>query len=158
MKRLFLFLTILGGLALGYCFVACSPIDSREEWPLTPLTPEEFNNLAGSVPNKEREVVFKDTITPPNNPMNEVPYIPGTFRFRGVLGLEEFRGELYCAIRSANNNYFLMDTLYTCFLRLDDPQLKNCVVGDTVEIVAEPMKILGDLSLATYFVESKLNK
>ena len=51
-----------------------------------------------------------------------------------------------------------MDTLYTCFLRLDDPQLKNCVVGDTVEIVAEPMKILGDLSLATYFVESKLNK
>ena len=68
---------------------------------------------------KEKDKVFKDTITPPNNPMNEVPYVPGAFTFKGVLQLEYYGTELYCVVRGVNNNYFLMDNGVNYLFRLD---------------------------------------
>lgn len=109
----------------------------------------------------EQHRVFKDTITPPSNPMYEVPYIPGTYTFRGVLQLEYFRGSLYCVVRTMNNDYFLMDDGIQYLFRLDNPQLKDCVVGDTVMVSAIPMKLILDdskieCSLATYYVYPKI--
>ena len=107
---------------------------------------------AGALTNKEKDKVFKDTITPPNNPMNEVPYVPGAFTFKGVLQLEYYGTELYCVVRGVNNNYFLMDNGVNYLFRLDHPLLSDCCVGDTIVVTAEPMKVQTHFSLATYYV------
>ena len=104
-----------------------------------------------AVNDKDRDRVFRDTITPPSNPMNEVPYMPGSHYFRGVLQLEYFQGSLFCAIRSTNsNNYFLADYGSIYFMRLNHPMLKEFAVGDTVVVAAIPMMVKDSLSLATY--------
>ena len=104
-----------------------------------------------AVNDKDRDRVFRDTITPPSNPMNEVPYMPGSHYFRGVLQLEYFGGSLFCAIRSTNsNNYFLADYGSIYFMRLNHPMLKEFAVGDTVVVAAIPMMVKDSLSLATY--------
>ena len=103
--------------------------------------------------HKERDEVMKDTITPPDNPMNERPFVPGTHTFRGVLELKEFNGELYCAIHSVNDNdYFLTDNAAYYLSRLDNPWLSDFKVGDTIMVTAEPMKLVDEFSLATYYV------
>ena len=108
-------------------------------------------DLSSSVQNKDRDRVFRDTITPPSNPMNEVPYVPGTHYFRGVLQLEYFQGSLFCAIRSTNNNnYFLTDKGSIYLMRLNHSMLKEFAVGDTVVVAAIPMMVKDSLSLATY--------
>ena len=104
-----------------------------------------------AVNDKDRGRVFRDTITPPSNPMNEVPYVPGTHYFRGVLQLEYFGSSLFCAIRSTNNNnYFLTDKGSIYLMRLNHPMLKEFAVGDTVVVTAMPMMVKDSLSLATY--------
>ena len=104
-----------------------------------------------AVNNKDRDRVFRDTITPPSNPMNEVPYVPGTHYFRGVLQLEYFGSSLFCAIRSTNNNnYFLTDDGSIYLMRLNHPMLKEFAVGDTVVVTAMPMMVKDSFSLATY--------
>ena len=104
-----------------------------------------------AVNDKDRGRVFRDTITPPSNPMNEVPYVPGTHYFRGVLQLEYFGSSLFCAIRSTNNNnYFLTDNGSIYLMRLNHPMLKEFAVGDTVVVTAKPMMVKDSLSLATY--------
>ncbi len=119
-----------------------------------PEPPYGFIGLwSDELQHKERDDVFKDTITPPSNPMMEVPRIPGAFTFRGVLALEYFKGELYCAVRAINNNYFMTDNATTYLMRLDNPQLSSFAVGDTIIVTARPMKLLNDYSLATYFVQ-----
>ena len=96
-------------------------------------------DLSGSVQNKDRDRVFRDTITPPSNPMNEVPYVPGTHYFRGVLQLEYFGSSLFCTIRSTNNNnYFLTDNGSIYLMRLNNPLLENVAVGDTIVVTAKP--------------------
>ena len=127
-------------------------------YPEPPLSPEDKVPFIGSsvsgLTHGEQDRVIKDTITPPNNPMNERPYIPGTHTFRGVLHLKYFEGELYCAIHSVNNNvYFLTDNAACYLIRLDNILLSNCAVGDTVLITAEPMKLVDDFSLATYYIQ-----
>ena len=109
-------------------------------------------DLSSSVQNKDRDRVFRDTITPPSNPMNEVPYVPGTHFFRGVLQLEYFGGSLFCAIRSTNNNYFLTDDGSIYLMRLNHPMLEKFAVGDTVVVTAMPMMVKDSLSLATYHI------
>ena len=110
-------------------------------------------DLSSSVQNKDRDRVFRDTITPPSNPMNEVPYVPGTHFFRGVLQLEYFGNSLFCAIRSTNsNNYFLTDNGSIYLMRLNHPMLKEFAVGDTVVVTAKPMMVKDSLSLATYHI------
>lgn len=110
-------------------------------------------DLSSSVQNKDRDRVFRDTITPPSNPMNEVPYVPGTHHFRGVLQLEYFGGSLFCAIRSTNNNnYFLTDNGSIYLMRLNHPMLEKFAVGDTVVVTAMPMMVKDSLSLATYHI------
>lgn len=118
----------------------------------------EGNTFVGSsvsgLTHKERHEVMKDTITPPNNPMNERPFLPGTHTFRGVLELKYFEGELFCAIRSVNNNdYFLIDNGASHLFRLNNQLLSDCVVGDTIVVMAEPMKLVDDFSLATYYIQ-----
>ena len=106
-----------------------------------------------AVNNKHRDRVLRDTITPPSNPMNEVPYVPGTHYFRGVLQLEYLAGSLFCAIRSTNNNnYFLTDDGSIYLMRLNHPMLKEFAVGDTVVVTAMPMMVKDSLSLATYHI------
>ena len=106
-----------------------------------------------AVNNKDRDRVFRDTITPPSNPMNEVPYVPGTHYFRGVLQLEYFGSSLFCAIRSTNNNnYFLTDDGSIYLMRLNHPMLKEFAVGDTVVVTAMPMMVKDSFSLATYHI------
>ena len=106
-----------------------------------------------AVDDKDRGRVFRDTITPPSNPMNEVPYVPGTHYFRGVLQLEYFGNSLFCAIRSTNsNNYFLTDNGSIYLMRLNHPMLKEFAVGDTVVVTAKPMMVKDSLSLATYHI------
>ena len=117
--------------------------------------------VSSSMNGVEQHRVFKDTITPPSNPMYEVPYIPGTYTFRGVLQLEYFFGQLFCVVRTANNDYFMIDDGINYIFRLDNPQLKNCVVGDTIMVCAVPMKLLptdakSEYSLATYYVYPKI--
>jgi hypothetical protein len=135
--------------------IACTP-DGQHSF-YTPLSPESFVSGLGSgnsTQNKEeRDRVLKDTITPPNNPMYELPYIPETFTFRGVLQLEYFMGELYCVMRTLQNDYFMIDNGIKYFYRLDNPLLENYAVGDTIIVTAKPMKLLDDFSLATYYVQ-----
>ena len=131
--------------------VGCDLMDPTTE---NPILPDSFvADLSASVNNKDRDRVFRDTITPPSNPMNEVPYVPGTFYFRGVLQLEYFCGSLFCAIRSANNNnYFLTDDGSIYLMRLNNPMLEEFAVGDTVVVTAMPMMVKDSFSLATYHI------
>ena len=151
--RMILF--ILWFISIVCIFIACDPGDPHF---FSPSSPEGFvtglGSLGNSVQNnEERNRVLKDTITPPNNPMHEVPYIPGTYAFRGVLQLEYFMGELYCVMRTIHNDYFMIDSGIKYFYRLDNPLLENYAVGDTVIVTARPMKLLDDFSLATYYVQ-----
>jgi hypothetical protein len=151
--RMILF--ILWFMSIVCIFIACDPGDPHF---FSPSSPEGFvtglGSLGNSVQNKEeRNRVLKDTITPPNNPMHEVPYIPGTYAFRGVLQLEYFMGELYCVMRTIHNDYFMIDSDIKYFYRLDNPLLENYAVGDTIIVTAIPMKLLDDFSLATYYVQ-----
>lgn len=153
--RMILF--ILWFMSIVCIFIACDPGDQHFNSPS--LSPEDYvsgigNNATGSSQNQEdRDRVLKDTITPPNNPMHEVPYIPGTYAFRGVLQLEYFMGELYCVMRTIHNDYFMIDSGIKYFYRLDNPLLENYAVGDTIIVTARPMKLLDDFSLATYYVQ-----
>ena len=151
--RMILF--ILWFMSIVCIFIACDPGDPHF---FSPSSPEGFvtglGSLGNSTQNKEeRDRILKDTITPPNNPMHEVPYIPGTYAFRGVLQLEYFMGELYCVMRTIHNDYFMIDSGIRYFYRLDNPLLENYAVGDTVIVTAKPMKLLDDFSLATYYVQ-----
>ena len=151
--RMILF--ILWFISIVCIFIACDPGDPHF---FSPSSPEGFvtglGSLGNSVQNnEERNRVLKDTITPPNNPMHEVPYIPGTYAFRGVLQLEYFMGELYCVMRTIHNDYFMIDSGIKYFYRLDNPLLENYAVGDTIIVTAIPMKLLDDFSLATYYVQ-----
>ena len=121
---------------------------------ITPTSPGAFiADVSSTVNSKDRGRVFRDTITPPSNPMNEVPYVPGTHYFRGVLQLEYFGSSLFCAIRSTNNNnYFLTDNGSIYLMRLNHPMLKEFAVGDTVVVTAMPMMVKDSLSLATYHI------
>lgn len=121
---------------------------------ITPTSPGAFiADVSSTVNSKDRGRVFRDTITPPSNPMNEVPYVPGTHFFRGVLQLEYFGSSLFCAIRSTNNNnYFLTDNGSIYLMRLNHPLLAEFAVGDTVVVTAKPTMLLDSLSLATYHI------
>ena len=152
--RMILF--ILWFMSIVCIFIACDPGDQHFNSPS--LSPEGFvtglGSFGSSMQNKEeRDRILKDTITPPNNPMHEVPYIPGTYAFRGVLQLEYFMGELYCVMRTIHNDYFMIDSGIKYFYRLDNPLLENYAVGDTIIVTAIPMKLLDDFSLATYYVQ-----
>ena len=143
-------------MSVACMFIACSPVDQPSF--STPISPEDYvsglGSFGSSTQNKEdRDRILKDTITPPNNPMYEVPYIPGTYAFRGVLQLEYFMGELYCVMRTIHNDYFMIDSGIRYFYRLDNPLLENYAVGDTIIVTAIPMKLLDDFSLATYYVQ-----
>ena len=130
--------------------VSCGP-DIHTEGPHLELSDSFIGGASTAVNDKNRDRVFRDTITPPSNPMNEVPYVPGTHHFRGVLQLEYFQGSLFCAIRSTNsNNYFLTDNGSIYLMRLNHPMLKEFAVGDTVVVTAMPMMVKDSLSLATY--------
>lgn len=151
--RIFLF--FLWFMSIVCIFIACDPVDPHF---FSPSSPDDFvtglGSLGNSVQNQEdRDRVLKDTITPPSNPMYELPYIPGTFTFRGVLQLDYFMGELYCVMRAIHNDYFIIDSDIKYFYRLDHPLLENYAVGDTVIVTAKPMKLLDDFSLATYYVQ-----
>lgn len=132
--------------------VSCGP-DIHTDGPnLDPLD-SFIGGVSTAVNNKDRDRVFRDTITPPSNPMNEVPYVPGTHFFRGVLQLEYFGSSLFCAIRSTNdNNYFLTDNGSIYLMRLNHPLLAEFAVGDTVVVTAKPTMLLDSLSLATYHI------
>ena len=153
--RIFLF--FLWFMSVVCIFIACAPVD--RDFASPPLSPGDYvseigNNATSSSQNQEdRDRVLKDTITPPSNPMYELPYIPGTLTFRGVLQLDYFMGELYCVMRAIHNDYFIMDSDIKYFYRLDHPLLENYAVGDTVIVTAKPMKLLDDFSLATYYVQ-----
>lgn len=153
--RIFLF--FLWFMSVVCIFIACAPVD--RDFASPPLSPGDYvseigNDFTSSSQNKEeRDRVLKDTITPPSNPMYELPYIPGTFTFRGVLQLDYFMGELYCVMRAIHNDYFIIDSDIQYFYRLDHPLLENYAVGDTVIVTAKPMKLLDDFSLATYYVQ-----
>ena len=130
--------------------VSCGP-DIHTDGPHLELSDSFIGGASTAVNDKNRDRVFRDTITPPSNPMNEVPYVPGTHHFRGVLQLEYFQGSLFCAIRSTNsNNYFLTDNGSIYLMRLNHPMLKEFAVGDTVVVTAMPMMVKDSLSLATY--------
>ena len=156
--RMILF--ILWFMSVACMFIACSPVDQHFNSPS--LSPWDYvseigNNATSSSQNQEdRDRVLKDTITPPSNPMYELPYIPGTFTFRGVLQLDYFMGELYCVMRAIHNDYFIIDSDIKYLYRLDHPLLENYAVGDTVIVTAKPMKLLDDFSLATYYVQPNL--
>ena len=132
--------------------VSCGP-DIHTEGPHLELSDSFIGGASTAVNDKNRDRVFRDTITPPSNPMNEVPYVPGTHYFRGVLQLEYLAGSLFCAIRSTNNNnYFLTDDGSIYLMRLNHPMLKEFAVGDTVVVTAMPMMVKDSLSLATYHI------
>lgn len=148
-------------LFVSLLFAACKDGPWLEMY--RPVDVKPLNSFASSLSQNsvEQHRVFKDTITPPSNPMYEVPYIPGTYTFRGVLQLEYFFGQLFCVVRTANNDYFMIDDGINYIFRLDNPQLKNCVVGDTIMVCAVPMKLLptdakSEYSLATYYVYPKI--
>ena len=130
--------------------VSCGP-DIHTDGPHLELSDSFIGGESTAVNDKNRDRVFRDTITPPSNPMNEVPYVPGTHYFRGVLQLEYFGSSLFCVIRSTNNNnYFLADYGSIYLMRLNHPMLKEFAVGDTVVVAAIPMMVKDSLSLATY--------
>lgn len=132
--------------------VSCGP-DMHTDGPHLESPDSFIGGESTAVNDKNRDRVFRDTITPPSNPMNEVPYVPGTHHFRGVLQLEYFGSSLFCAIRSTNsNNYFLTDNGSIYFMRLNHPMLKEFAVGDTVVVTAMPMMVKDSLSLATYHI------
>ena len=132
--------------------VSCGP-DIHLDGPHLELSDSFIGGESTAVNDKNRDRVFRDTITPPSNPMNEVPYVPGTHHFRGVLQLEYFGSSLFCAIRSTNsNNYFLTDNGSIYLMRLNHPMLKEFAVGDTVVVTAMPMMVKDSLSLATYHI------
>ena len=132
--------------------VSCDP-GIHTDGPHLELLDSFIGGESTAVNNKDRDRVFRDTITPPSNPMNEVPYVPGTHYFRGVLQLEYFGSSLFCAIRSTNNNnYFLTDNGSIYLMRLNHPMLKEFAVGDTVVVTAMPMMVKDSLSLATYHI------
>ena len=132
--------------------VSCGP-DIQLENPHSGVSDSFIGGASTAVNNKDRDRVFRDTITPPSNPMNEVPYVPGTHFFRGVLQLEYFGSSLFCAIRSTNNNnYFLTDNGSIYLMRLNHPLLAEFAVGDTVVVTAKPTMLLDSLSLATYHI------
>ena len=144
-------------LFVSLLFAACNDVPWVDIY--QPVDVKPLNSFASSFSqnSEEQHRVFKDTITPPSNPMYEVPYIPGTYTFRGVLQLERFKGSLYCVVRTMNNDYFLMDDGIMYLFRLDNPQLKDCAVGDTIMVNARPMKLIPEASeteysLATYYV------
>ena len=139
-------------LLISLLCVACD-VDKQLDAPLIGPYENFIADIATSVTNKERDRIFRDTITPPGNPMNEVPYVPGTYYFRGVLRLEYFRGSLFCVIRStSNNNYYLTDDGSIYLMRLNNPLLKEFAVGDTLVVTAKPIMLLDSLSLATYHI------
>ena len=147
MKKISLFAQTL--LIVLLC-VSCGP-DIHTEGPHLELSDSFIGGASTAVNDKNRDRVFRDTITPPSNPMNEVPYVPGTHHFRGVLQLEYFGSSLFCAIRSTNsNNYFLTDNGSIYLMRLNHPMLKEFAIGDTVVVTAMPMMVKDSLSLATY--------
>ena len=130
--------------------VSCGP-DIQLENPHSGVSDSFIGGASTAVNDKNRDRVFRVTITPPSNPMNEVPYVPGTHYFRGVLQLEYLAGSLFCAIRSTNNNnYFLTDKGSIYLMRLNHSMLKEFAVGDTVVVAAMPMMVKDSLSLATY--------
>ena len=149
MKKISLFAQTL--LIVLLC-VSCAP-DIHTEGPHLGLLDSFIGGESTAVNDKDRGRVFRDTITPPSNPMNEVPYVPGTHYFRGVLQLEYLAGSLFCAIRSTNNNnYFLTDDGSIYLMRLNHPMLKEFAVGDTVVVTAMPMMVKDSFSLATYHI------
>ena len=149
MKKISLFAQTL--LIVLLC-VSCGP-DIHTEGPHLELSDSFIGGASTAVNDKNRDRVFRDTITPPSNPMNEVPYVPGTHHFRGVLQLEYFGSSLFCAIRSTNNNnYFLTDNGSIYLMRLNNPLLENVAVGDTIVVTAKPTMLLDSLSLATYHI------
>ncbi len=139
---------VLLGSMLLLCLVACSDgptFHGDHLW---------NSNMLSSLSGSDQNKVMKDTITPPSNPMNEKPVPDDTYHFRGVLSLEYFAGELYCVIKSTRNDYFLVNEQRTYLLRLNDPILSKYAVGDTIVVTAQPMKMLRDLSLTTYYIQS----
>ena len=155
MSGRFKIIFLLAQFLLVVLLCACS--DVQQEGFLPSIEPIEsfVGELSNAVQNKDRDRVFRDTITPPNNPMNEVPYVPGTHYFRGVLQLEYFNNNrsLFCVIRSTNNNnYFLTDNGSIYLMRLNHPLLSEFAVGDTVVVTAKPMMVKDSFSLATYHI------
>ena len=151
MSGRFKIIFLLAQFLLVVLLCACSDVQADGPGPSFEPIDSFVGGLSNAVQNKDRDRVFRDTITPPNNPMNEVPYVPGTHYFRGVLQLEYFGSSLFCAIRSTNNNnYFLTDNGSIYLMRLNHPMLKEFAVGDTVVVTAMPMMVKDSLSLATY--------
>ena len=152
MSGRFKIIFLLAQFLLVVLLCACSDVQADAPGPSFESIESFVGGLSNAVQNKDRDRVFRDTITPPNNPMNEVPYVPGTHYFRGVLQLEYFNNRsLFCVIRSTNNNnYFLTDDGSIYLMRLNHPMLKEFAVGDTVVVAAMPMMVKDSLSLATY--------
>lgn len=139
---------------VAFIALLCAGCDVSGPNDIAPTLQDSFiADLSSSVQNKDRDRVFRDTITPPSNPMNEVPYVPGTHHFLGVLQLEYFQGSLFCAIRSMNdNNFLLTDNGSIYLMRLNHPLLAEFAVGDTVVVTAKPMMVKDSFSLATYHI------
>ena len=153
MSGRFKIIFLLAQFLLVVLLCACSDVQEDGFGPSFEPFESFVGGLSNAVQNKDRDRVFRDTITPPNNPMNEVPYVPGTHYFRGVLQLEYFQGSLVCAIRSMNdNNYLLTDNGSIYLMRLNHPLLAEFAVGDTVVVTAMPMMVKDSLSLATYHI------
>ena len=153
MSGRFKIIFLLAQFLLVVLLCACSDVQADAPGPSFESIESFVGGLSNAVQSKDRDRVFRDTITPPNNPMNEVPYVPGTHYFRGVLQLEYFGSSLFCAIRSTNNNnYFLTDNGSIYLMRLNNPLLENVAVGDTIVVTAKPTMLLDSLSLATYHI------
>ena len=153
MSGRFKIIFLLAQFLLVVLLCACSDVQADAPGPSFESIESFVGGLSNAVQSKDRDRVFRDTITPPSNPMNEVPYVPGTHYFRGVLQLEYFGSSLFCAIRSTNNNnYFLTDNGSIYLLRLNHPMWKEFAVGDTVVVTAMPMMVKDSLSLATYHI------
>lgn len=154
MSGRFKIIFLLAQFLLVVLLCACSDVQEDGFGPSFEPIESFVGGLSNAVQNKDRDRVFRDTITPPNNPMNEVPYVPGTHYFRGVLQLEYFNNRsLFCVIRSTNNNnYFLTDNGSIYLMRLNHPLLAEFAVGDTVVVTAKPMMVADSLSLATYHI------
>lgn len=135
--------------SIVFMIFSCSPVD-----PFFQTYHFNVKDVSTILTNKECEKVFRDTITPPSNPMYEKPVHYDQFAFRGVLCLEKFKGEYYCAIRSVtDNHYFLINDQVTYMMRLDDPTLVGYAVGDTVVVMAMPIKLIDKFSLITFEVQ-----
>lgn len=159
MSGRFKIIFLLAQFLLVVLLCACSDVQADAPGPSFEPIESFVGGLSNTVQSKDRDRVFRDTITPPNNPMNEVPYVPGTHYFRGVLQLEYFNNRslnnrsLFCVIRSTNNNnYFLTDNGSIYLMRLNHPMLEKFAVGDTVVVTATPMMVKDSFSLATYHI------